>query len=62
MSKQKTHDTSAVNKSDNEIIEINPFEIEKRIRKPLPPPSKLHKDKSKYTRKQKHKRNFGEND
>lgn len=28
----------------------------KLTRKPLPPPNKVHKDKTKYTRKKKHKK------
>jgi len=32
-------------------------ELWKKIRKPLPPPSRRHRDKSKYSRKAKHKLN-----
>ncbi len=32
-----------------------PEEIYKSIRKPLPPPGKTHRDKTKYNRKAKHK-------
>lgn len=61
MAKQKRHDISFKKKGD-EVIEINPFDVERKIRKPLPPPSKTHRDKTKYNRKQKHKRAFGVND
>lgn len=38
------------------VIEINPFEIDKKIRRISAPPTKYHKDKSKYSRKQKFKK------
>jgi len=58
MPKQKKHDV-VQQKEDLHVIEINPFEIEQMVRKPIPPPSRLHKDKTKYSRKQKHGRKFG---
>jgi hypothetical protein len=57
MPKQKSHEV-APQKSDQIVIEINPFDIEGKIRKPLPPPSRFHKNKSKYSRKQKHGKGF----
>ena len=45
-------------KRDDMVITIDPAEIEKRVRKPLPPPSRFHKDKSKYERKPKHGQDF----
>ncbi|MDF1496739.1 MAG: hypothetical protein P1P90_01625 [Patescibacteria group bacterium] len=61
MPKQKSHEVMP-QKSDEIVITINPFDIEKRVRKPLPPPSRFHKDKSKYSRKQKHGQDFGKNE
>jgi len=58
MPKQKTHEVTPI-KSDEMVITINPFDIEKRVRKPLPPPSRFHKDKSRYSRTQKHGQDFG---
>lgn len=55
MGKKKFFETKP-KKDDEMVIKINPFEIERKIRKPLPPPSRFHKDKSKYSRKQKHKK------
>ena len=37
----------------------SPEEIYKSIRKPMPPPGKAHADKTKYNRKQKHKKREG---
>jgi len=53
MPKQKTH---VMNKQkDNKIlITINPFEVEKKVRKPLPPATQIHRDKTQYSRKSKH--------
>jgi hypothetical protein len=59
MGKQTTHDVQE-KKSERIIIEINPFDIEQKVRKPIPPASRFHKDKSKYTRKQKHGRGYME--
>ncbi|MFZ6015688.1 MAG: hypothetical protein ACOYUZ_05035 [Patescibacteria group bacterium] len=43
---------------DNEIIIINPFEIDKKLRRPIPPSGQSFKDKTRYTRKQKHKKTY----
>jgi hypothetical protein len=34
-------------------------ELYQSIRKPLPPPGRTHRDKTKYTRKKKHKHRYG---
>jgi len=57
MAKQKSFSATQT-KEKATVIEFNPFEIHKKIRKPLPPPGRTHKDKSKYSRKQKYKVNF----
>jgi len=41
-------------KPDKIIISIDPMEVMKRIRKPLPPASQFHRNRKTYTRKQKH--------
>lgn len=42
---------------DRMIIKIDPREVDSKVRKPLPPPSQTHRDKSKYRRKPKHPEN-----
>jgi len=62
MAKKQSYSGKVAENDDTIMIEINPFDIEKKLRKPLPPPSKLHKDKSKYERAQKFKRSFSPED
>jgi len=57
MAKQRSKPT-IIKKIEDDIIVINPFEIEKKIRKSLPPPAQTHKSKIKYNRKSKHPKKF----
>ena len=59
MAKQKNKPVVTIKHEDETII-INPFAVEKKIRKPLPPPTKKHKSKIKYNRKSKHPEKFDE--
>ena len=34
------------------------LDVAKSVRKPMPPPTSAHKDRKKYTRKQKHKKGW----
>jgi len=57
MPKNKFFETTP-EKQNSTVIKINSAKIEKRIRKPLPPPSRFHKDKSKYERRPKYRQDF----
>ena len=45
-------------KKRSQKLTINPLELFRTIRKPKAPGTKIIKDKSKYSRKQKHKKDF----
>ena len=45
-------------KKRSEKLSINPLELFRTIRKPKAPGTRVIKDKSKYSRKQKHKKDY----
>ena len=55
MSKQKGHVVQAHKDSSEFTLVLSRREIESKVRKPLPPPSQTHRDKTAYSRKTKHK-------
>lgn len=56
MAKKKIFSTIVRHKQPN-VVKIDLFEIERRIRKPSLPGTKLHKSKKVYSRKRKHPKN-----
>lgn len=53
MSKRKSQPVALPKKDDN-IIRIDPREVERKVRKPLPPPIQWHRRKTDEKRKPKH--------
>ncbi|MDD5438080.1 MAG: hypothetical protein PHC70_02965 [Patescibacteria group bacterium] len=59
MAKKKAQPTSLKRKAPN-TVKIDVFALERKIRRPSLPSSKLHKNKKVYSRKSKHPKNSDE--
>lgn len=47
-------------KKDDMIIVISSDEVRRKVRKPMPPPCRVHRSKKTYRRRQKHPRRYQE--